>query len=201
MKTAGCLRVVLPTYQTTRRHIPECHNIDIHLYVNLNSHSQRMSCIRKSTNVKFMCHIDEIYVTNGGFTIWSNQSFRFSITVRQFDRWVMLLVQITVLNNFWSNFCVPCDGHQLRRTESVFETCFVWDVKPCCLVEAYLDVSEDTTTSIFREVWTSWRFHGDLTALRRFSKKSLKVWFEFIPTSLCSCCDCCLTDLSIWSDY
>jgi hypothetical protein len=65
MKTAGCPRVLLPTYQTTRRHIPESRNIDTHLHVNLNSHLQRMSCIGKSTNVKFMCHIDEFYVTKG----------------------------------------------------------------------------------------------------------------------------------------
>ena len=65
MKTAGCLRMLLSTYQITRRHIPECRNIDTHLQVNLNSHSQRMSCIRKPTNFKCMCHIDEIYVTKG----------------------------------------------------------------------------------------------------------------------------------------
>jgi len=47
MKIVGCLRVLLPTYQTTRRHIAECRNIDTHLHVNLNSHSQCMSCIRK----------------------------------------------------------------------------------------------------------------------------------------------------------
>ena len=63
MRTAGCLRVLLHTYQTTRRHIPECRNIDTHLYVNLNSHSQRMSCIRKLTSVQFMCHISDDYVT------------------------------------------------------------------------------------------------------------------------------------------
>jgi len=65
MKTPGFLRVLLPTYQTTRRHIPECRNIDTHLHVNLNSHSQRMLCIRKSINVKYMCHMHEIYVTKG----------------------------------------------------------------------------------------------------------------------------------------
>jgi len=63
MKTAGCLRVLLPTYQTTRRHIPECRNIETHRHVNLRSHPQRMSCYTKSTNVKFMCHVDEICVT------------------------------------------------------------------------------------------------------------------------------------------
>ena len=59
MKTAGCFRMLVPSYQTTRRRIPEYRSIDTHQHVNLSF----MSCIRKLTSVKSMFYLDDVYVS------------------------------------------------------------------------------------------------------------------------------------------